>query len=87
LQDVSWIVFVIVESVWSFVEPVFDPKSDVRKRLEGGNATMRDIILVAAAAGFVCAMLVVTVLVFRVIIMGLQVVKGFWSVLRILTVF
>lgn len=71
----------------SFVEPVFDARSDVRKRCEAGTPTMRDIVLTAAAAGFICAVLVVTALAFRVIVMGLQIIRGLWSVLRILTVF
>lgn len=87
MQDISGIAFKIIQTAWSFVEPVFDPKSDVRKRGEGGNFTMRDIVLFAAAAGFVSAMALITVLVFRVIIIGLQIVRGFWSVLRILTGF
>jgi hypothetical protein len=85
MQDISTIAFTVIQWAWCVVEPVFDPKSDVRKRWDSGNLTLRDIVLFAAAAGFVTAALLITVLGFRVIIMGLQIARGFWSVFRILT--
>lgn len=36
LQDISRVGFRIIETAWTFVEPVFDAKSDIRKRWDRG---------------------------------------------------
>ena len=88
LQDISRIAFRMFQTAWWFVEPVFDPKSDVRARWERGHRlTLRDIVLFVAASVFMAAVLLIAILFFRVVITGLQIVRAFWNVFRILTAF
>ncbi|KAG0649356.1 hypothetical protein D0Z07_4196 [Hyphodiscus hymeniophilus] len=87
MQDVSTIGMQMVHSAWCFVEPVFDAKSDVRRRWNAGHLTLRDIIMFTAAAGFVGFLLLIMLLGLRILLMGLHIGRGFWTVFRVLTGF
>lgn len=87
LQDTGRVVFRILQTAWCVVAPVFDAKSDVRKRWGRGRSTGRDFVLFISAAAFVGAMLILGILVLKVVMAGMQVIQLIWSVVRILSFF
>jgi hypothetical protein len=80
--------FRIIGTAWWFVEPVFHPQSEVRKRWEQRRLTWHDVGLVAAATFFAVAMFLtataVAVAVARVVGMGLQLLRVFMAVFKLL---
>ena len=86
-QDLRAMARQVVLSVWCFVQPAFDPKSEVRKRWHAGQHRLLDIVIFAAAAGSVIAALCVIILGIRVVVIGLQIVRCCWNVLRFLVDF
>jgi hypothetical protein len=77
-----------LQTAWWFVEPIFDPESGLRQRWErGGSLTLSDMGLFAAAAVFLGALLLITVMGVRVLVLVVQIVRAFAGVLRVITGF
>lgn len=88
LHTLGGIAFRILQTAWWFVEPIFDPESGLRQRWErGGSLTLSDMGLFAAAAVFLGALLLITVMGVRVLVLVVQIVRAFAGVLRVITGF
>ena len=83
-QVIAGIIFRIIETGWWFVEPVFDPCSDVRKRWKQHRLTWQDISLFIGAAIFGVGMFLMAVVFARVLGMGLQLLRMFMGVFKLL---
>jgi hypothetical protein len=78
----------MLQTAWWIVEPVFNLESGIWKRWEKGDGlTWRDMGVFAAAAIFVLAALLAAILSIRVLLVVAQVVRAFWSVLKVLAGF
>ena len=86
-RSIWQIVVGMAQGAWLIVEPVFDPKSSIRKRFERGRLTGEDVGLFVAAAMFMAGMFLVIVAFARVVGIGLQTVRAFGAVSRLFTGF
>lgn len=82
--SVGQVVLVMLQNAWLFVEPVFNPDSGIRTRFDKQSLTGQDIGLFVAAALFCVGMFIVSVILVRVVGMGLQALRSFGVVFRLL---
>jgi hypothetical protein len=75
----------VVQTIWWFVEPAFEPDSAVRKRWEQGRLTWKDIGRFLAAVLFIAMSLMITAGIVRIIGVIFQTLKGFLEVFRFIT--
>jgi hypothetical protein len=78
------VVLRVIQTIWWFVGPVFEPDSDVRRRWEHRRLTLQDIGLFLAATAFVAGMFMIIAMIARIIGMAFQTLKGFLGVFRTL---
>jgi hypothetical protein len=76
----------MVQSTWLVVKPVFDPMSGIRRRYEQQHLTWLDVGLFVAAAMFMTATFLATVILARVVGLGLKVIKALGAVYWLFTV-
>ena len=74
----------MIQNAWLLVEPVFNPRSSVRKRFVDQRMTTQDVGLFLVAALFAGGMLLVVVAFARVVAIGLQIVRSFGALFRLL---
>jgi hypothetical protein len=84
-RSICQIIVGMAQGAWLIVEPVSDPKSSIRKRFERGYFTGEDVGLFVAAALFMVGMFLAIVAFARVVGIGLQTVRAFGAVFRLLT--
>ncbi|KAK0118257.1 hypothetical protein ONS95_012558 [Cadophora gregata] len=82
--SVGQVVLGLLQNAWLFVEPVFNPDSGIRKRFDKQSLTWQDIGLFFAAALFCGGMFIVLVILARVVGIGLQALRSFGVVFRLL---
>jgi hypothetical protein len=86
-RSMGEVVVGMAQSAWFIVEPVFDPNSGIRKRFERQCLTWQDVGLLVAAAMFMMGTFLATVVFARVVGIGLQAMRAFGTVFRLLTRF
>ncbi|CAK7227960.1 hypothetical protein SCUCBS95973_006721 [Sporothrix curviconia] len=67
VQNAGMAAFKLLARYWVHVRPVFHRRSPLRGRLRNGRLTLADVFLCVLAAGFVLAMVLIGVMVFRVL--------------------
>lgn len=75
----------MAQSAWLLVEPVFDTDAAIRQRLERQRLTWQDVGVFVAAVVFMAGTFLASVVFARVVGIGLQVVRAFGVVFRLLT--
>ncbi len=73
-----------VQWLWCFVEPVFDPESGVRTRLEAQRLSWRDWVVFGAAVVYLGVVFLGMVVGAKVVGMGVVVIRVFGEVCRAL---
>lgn len=81
---IGCLVLGVIHSIWLLVEPVFDPESDLRRRLQTQRLTWKDVSVIVAAAFFIAGLMLVFALAVRILGVVWGAVGSFGSAVRLL---
>lgn len=74
----------VMQTIWWFVGPVFEPDSDLRKRWERRRLTRQDKGLFLAAGVFMVGVVLFTAVCARIVGLSVQTLRGFLGIFRAL---